>query len=256
MALNGDTLYIAAGDLYELQPDERRLVVLLAANTEIDGARVGKLSSVSIDGGAVIASDGTATYVRDRQGAWQRQALAIAEVGSISKTLPLISWGDAAYGVTREGDIVRFFENSAGPQFERWATSALNPDLLQIADFVIDGKIHLLLQDGRVLTFSRGQLESTTSPFVMPRLATPSSLAQAPLATQRYLVDGDAMVGDNQGRFVRVDESGNTVQYLTPEDSTVRSALASVDEVAIDELTGAVYWIADGVVWQARLPPA
>jgi hypothetical protein len=256
LALSGSTLYIAAGDLYELQPDEKRLVLLLAANAEIDGAKVGKLHSVSIDGGAVIASDGAATYVRDSRGVWQRKPLAIDEVGGISATLPLVSWGDAAYGVSWEGDIVRFFESSAGPRSERWATSALNPDLLQVTDFVIDGKIHLLLQDGRVLTFSRGQLESTASPFVTPRLAAPTSLAEAPLATQRYLVDGTAVVGDNQGRFVRVDPAGNTVQYLTPEDESVRSALANVDEVAIDELTGTVYWIADDVIWMARLPPA
>jgi hypothetical protein len=256
LALGGDTLYVAAGDLYELHPEEKRLLLLLAQGTEINGARVGKLRSVSIDGGAVIASDGDATYVRDSQGVWQRHALAINEVGGISDTLPIVSWGDAAYGVSWEGDVVRFFETSAGPQSEVWATSALNPDLLQVTDFVIDGKIHLLLQDGRILTFSRGQLETTAAPFVTPRLTAPRSLAQAPLAAQRYLVDGDTVIGENQGRFIRVDESGNTTQFLTPEDPSVADALANVDEVAIDELTGTVFWVADDVVWQARLPPA
>lgn len=256
LALSGDTLYVAAGDLYELHPEEKRLLLLLAQGTEIDGARVGKLRSVSVDGGAVIASDGDATYARDSQGAWQRRTLAINEVGGISDTLPVVSWGDAAYGVSWEGDLIRFFETSAGPQSEVWATSALNPDLLQITDFVIDGKIHLLLQDGRILTFSRGQLENTAAPFVTPRLTASRSLAQAPLAAHRYLVDGDTVVGDNQGRIIRVDQSGNTTQYLTPEDATVKDALVDVDEVAIDELTGTVFWIADGVVWQARLPPA
>jgi hypothetical protein len=256
LALSGDTLYVAAGDLYELHPAEKRLLLLLAQGTEINGAPVGKLRSVSIDGGAVIASDGDAMYVRDSQGAWQRRALAIDDVGGISDTLPIVSWGDAAYGVSWEGDLVRFFETSAGPQSEVWATSALNPDLLQVTDFVIDGKIHLLLQDGRILTFSRGELEATAAPFVTPRLTTPRSLGQAPLAAQRYLVDGDTVVGNNQGRFIRVDESGNTTQYLTPEDDAVSNALANVDEVAIDEISGTVFWIAEGVVWEARLPPA
>lgn len=256
LALSGDTLYVAAGNLYELQPEDKRLVTLLAQGTDIGGTRVGKLGSVSIDGGAVIASDGTATYVRDSLGAWQRKELGIDDVGVISDTLPIITWGDAAYGISWEGDIVRFFESSAGHQSEKWATSALNPDLLQVTDFVIDGKIHLLLQDGRILTFSRGQLENTAAPFVMPRLAAPRSLADAPLAAQRYVVDGDAAIGANQGRVIRVDQTGDTVQYLTPEDAIVGSALANVDEVAIDELTGTVYWIADDVIWQARLPPA
>ena len=255
LALSGDTLYIAAGDLYELQPEEKRLVMLLAQGTDIGGRRAGKLRSVSIDGGAVIASDGAATFVRDSQGAWQRKDLAVEDVG-VSDTLPIVSWGEAAYGVSWEGDIVRFFENSAGHQSEKWATSEVNPDLLQVTDFVIDGKIHLLLQDGRILTFSRGQLENTAAPFVTPRLTGPRALAQAPLAAQRYLVDGDAVIGGNHGRFIQVDQSGSTIQYLTPDDAVVGSALANVDEVAIDDLTGTVYWIAEGVVWQARLPPA
>jgi hypothetical protein len=256
LALSGDTLYVAAGDLYELHPEEKRLLLLLAQGTDVNGVRVGKLRSVSVDGGAVIASDGDATYVRDSQGIWQRRPLAIDDIGGVSDTLPIISWGDAAYGVSWEGDIVRFFETSAGPQAEVWAASALNPDLLQVTDFVIDGKIHLLLQDGRILTFSRGQLETTAAPFVTPRLGKPRSLGQAPLAAQRYLVDGDTVVGENQGRFIRVDQAGNTIQFLTPEDATVGNALANVDEVAVDELTGTVFWIANNVVWQAQLPPA
>ena len=256
LALGGDTLYIAAGDLYELHPDENRLLLLLAQGTDVGGVKVGKLRSVSVDGGAIITSDGTSTYARDSQGAWQRKALAIEDVGGISDTLPVVSWGDAAYTLTWDGDIVRFFETSAGPQSELWATSALNPDLLQVKDFVIDGKIHLLLQDGRILTFSRGQLETTAAPFVTPRLGEPHALAQAPLAAQRYVVDGDVLVGNNRGRFVRVDQSGNTMQYLTPEDPAVAHALANVDQVAINELTGTVFWIADDVLWQARLPAA
>jgi hypothetical protein len=256
LALSGDTLYVATGNLYELQPDEKRLVLLLEQGAEVGGTRVGKLRSVSIDGGAVIASDGAATYVRDNQGVWQRRPLAIDKVGEMSETLPIVTWGDAAYGLSWEGDIVRFFETSAGAQSEKWATSELNPDLLQVTDFVIDGKIHLLLQDGRILTFSRGQLENTAAPFVTPRLTTPRSLAEAPLAPHQYLVDGDAVIGSNQGRFIRVDQAGNATQYLTPEEGAFGDALANVDEVAIDELSGTVFWIADDVVWQARLPPA
>ena len=94
------------------------------------------------------------------------------------------------------------------------------------------------------------------SPSSAESVANSDEAAEAPLAPHRYLVDGDAIVGSNQGRIIRVDASGNTTQYLTPEDDTLSNALANVDEVAIDELTGTVFWIADDVVWQARLPPA
>ncbi|MCA9877126.1 MAG: hypothetical protein KC442_05080, partial [Thermomicrobiales bacterium] len=85
VALHGSTLYVAARDLYELDAERKQLVTLLASGTDVAGQRVGALRSVSIDGGAVVASDGSATYVRDSQGAWQRQPLAVEDVGGLSE---------------------------------------------------------------------------------------------------------------------------------------------------------------------------
>ncbi|MFT4040465.1 MAG: hypothetical protein QM692_19955, partial [Thermomicrobiales bacterium] len=255
LALNGDTLYIAARNLYELDPAASRLLTLLAAGDQVGGEKAGPIRDVSVDGGQVVAGDGAARYIRDAQGVWQRQSLAVDGVGGISETLPIITWGDAAYGISWEGDIVRFHDTSAGSRAEVWAASSLNPDLLQTRDLSIDGTIHVLLQDGRILTFSRGALAATTTPFVTPRLTAPQALAQAPLAGDVYLVDSDAVVGGNQGRIVRVNANGDAMQYLTPEHGGARDAMAHMQEAAIDELTGTVYWVANGVVWQGQLPP-
>lgn len=255
LALNGDTLYIAAKNLYELDAGESRLLTLLAAGDRVGDQNVGAIRDVSVDGGQVVAGDGAARYLRDGQGVWQRESLAVDGVGGVSESLPIITWGDAAYGVSWEGDIVRFHETSAGSRAEVWAASTLNPDLLLARDLAIDGAIHVLLQDGRILTFSRGALAATVVPFVTPRLTAPHALAQAPLAGDVYLVDGDSVVGENQGRIVRVNANGDATQYLTPDDGHARTAMAHMQEAAIDELSGTVYWIADGVVWQGQLPP-
>ena len=83
-------------------------------------------------------------------------------------------------------------------------------------DFAIDGRIHVLIEDGRTLTFSRGALVGTVSPFVVPALADVAFLADAPFANDFYIVDRNGAIGENVGRIVRVDASGEARQYLTP----------------------------------------
>jgi hypothetical protein len=262
LALAGRTLYLAAGSLYQLDPDEGRLLVLLSPGDTVAGGSAGDLRHVSIDGGNLVASDGAASYARDKQGRWQRRALAVADVGGLRADAPLITWGEASYGLSWDGDIVRFDQSSSGPLANVWADAAETPDLTEARDLAIDGRIHVLLADGRTLTFSRGALAGTLSPFVVPTLEDVSYLAQAPFATAFYIVDRGARVGENAGRIVRVDASGDAWQYLTPLLSAEPAAsaaaltLAGAEDVAIDELTGIVYWVSGGDIWRASLPLA
>ena len=111
LALSGDTLYVAAGNLYELQPEEKRLVLLLARGNgdrwrhALGNCAVSLLTvELSLPAMALPRMFAIArAHGRDEH-------LAIDDVGGISDTLPIVSWGDAAYGVSWEGDIVRFFE--------------------------------------------------------------------------------------------------------------------------------------------------
>jgi hypothetical protein len=128
-------------------------------------------------------------------------------------------------------------------------------------DFAIDGRIHVLLDDGRTLTFSRGALTGTVSPFVVPSLSNVAFLADAPFANDFYVVDRNGAIGENAGRIVQVDASGEARQYLTPapvpgdlEGHAAAVTLANVDDLAIDELTGTVYWVSEGEIWRASLP--
>ncbi len=128
-------------------------------------------------------------------------------------------------------------------------------------DFAIDGRIHVLMEDGRTLTFSRGALIGTVSPFVVPALADAAFLADAPFANDFYIVDRNGAIGENVGRIVRVDASGDARQYLTPAPvpgdlmgHAAAVTLATVEDLAIDELTGAVYWVSEGEIWRATMP--
>jgi hypothetical protein len=263
LALSGRTLYLVAGNLYELDPDQSRLVTLLSSGDTVEGGTAGDLRFVSIDGSHVIASDSSASYARDKTGRWHRRPLAVADVGGLRSDAPLIAWGDAAYGLSWDGDIVRFDQTSTGPMATIWAAAAETPDLESARDLAIDGRIHVLLADGRTLSFSHGALLGTLAPFVVPALNDVSFLAEAPFATSFYIVDRKANVGANAGRIVRVDSTGDARQYLTPlstpgdpVSSVAARSLASAADVAVDELTGAIYWVSDGEIWRGSFPLA
>jgi hypothetical protein len=261
LALAGETLFLAAGSLYELDPEQGRLITLLARGDAVSGGSASDIRHVSIDGGHVVASDGAATYVRDESGRWQRRPLAVADVDGLRPDAPVITWGDAAYGLSRHGDLVRFDQTAGSSLVDVWAAVDDVPDLVDARDFAIDGRIHILMKDGRTLTFSRGALIGTVSPFIVPAVADAAFLADAPFANDFYIVDRNGAIGENVGRIVRVSASGEARQYLTPApapgDLMAHAAavtLATVEDLAIDELTGVVYWVSEGEIWRATMP--
>ncbi len=261
LALSGQTLYVSAGDLYEFDADDGRLLDLLSQGDTVDGAAVGSLTQVSIDGGGVVASDGVATYLRDPAGRWQRSLLAIDEVGGLRPGAPLVTWGDASYSLSWTGDMVRFDQTANGPYASVWAAIDDSPDLETTLDLTIDGRIHVLLEDGRILTFSRGELVNTVDPFVVPALDKPSFLADAPFANNLYVVDRGGRVGQTSGRIIRVDQTGDARQYFVPAPTVddplgaaAATALASAEDLAVDELSGTVFWVTNGELWKAHIP--
>jgi hypothetical protein len=261
LVLAGETLYLAAGNLYELDSEEARLVTLLAQGDAVGDGSTGNIRHVSIDGGHVVASDGAATYVRDELGRWQRRPLPVAEGDELRPDAPVITWGDAAYGLSRDGNLIRFDQAPGSSRVDVWADVEDVPDLVNARDFAIDGRIHVLIEDGRTLTFSRGALAGTVSPFVVPSLTDVAFLADAPFANDFYIVDHNGTIGQNAGRIIRVDASGEARQYLTPVPlpgdlvgHAAAVALASAEDLAIDELNGTVYWVSGEEIWRATMP--
>lgn len=261
LGLGGGTLYLAAGSLFEFDQDERRLITLLERGASVNDVAVGAIHNVSVDNGSVIASDGVATYERDKKGVWQRSVLPVDDVGGLREDMPIITWADAAYSLTWDNDIVRFEQTSGGPMAEVWAAALASPDLALAQDLVIDGKIHVLLQDGRTITYSRGVQDATTAPFVHPLLSSGTLLAQAPAATSLYILDPSSQVGDNEGRVVRAASTGDATQILTPAprpgdllSQAAATSLSQAQDVAVDELSGQIFWVANGEIWHGKLP--
>jgi hypothetical protein len=261
LALANRTLYVAAGDLYELDPEQRLLVGLLSQGETVTGGTAGRIAHVSLDGGEVVASDGVATFRRDSSGHWERSELPVGDVGGLRAEMPIITWGKASYAISWDGDIVRFDEVAGAVRADVWAAILDVPDLEKATDIAVDGRIHILLDDGRILTFSRGELAETVSPFIAPPATDPAFLAAAPLASAHYVVDRNGAIGGSKGRVIRIGTNGEAWQYLAPEPApgdplsqAVAVSLAATVDLAIDELSGTIYWISNGEIWQARLP--
>jgi hypothetical protein len=97
--------------------------------------------------------------------------------------------------------------------------------------------------------------------LIAPVLTGSSFLASAPFANAFYIVDRQAAIGQNVGRIVRINAAGETVQYLTPEPTlddpasiAAAVALASADDLVVDEITGTVFWVSSGEIWRAVVP--
>jgi hypothetical protein len=45
-----------------------------------------------------------------------------------------------------------------------------------------------------------------------------------------------------------------TPSTVDPLDAAAASALASADDLAIDELSGTVFWVTNGELWKAHMP--
>jgi hypothetical protein len=116
-----------------------------------------------------------------------------------------------------------------------------------------------LLDDGRILNFYRGALDSSFSSDVPKGISDPSALygSSTPDTTFLYLADR----GDGFGRISRLDHQGNlTKQYLLPsseQDGYVPgadAAFAHIDDLVVNEGTGQIIILSGNQIWSATIP--
>ena len=124
-----------------------KVVTLLAPAVAVDGGSDGDIRHVSVNDGHLVVSDGAATYVRDESGRWQRRPLAVADDDGLRPDTPVIAWGDAAYGLSRDGNLVRFDQASGNRSAATSGRPLKTYPICQCPRFAIDGRIHVLLEE-------------------------------------------------------------------------------------------------------------
>jgi hypothetical protein len=258
----GQRVFLAGGGFYEVDPRRGFLIELIAPGQVVDGVPVGPIVDAAVDGAGVLLSDGAALYRQDDRGAWVRQPLAEPRWPVGPADGPSASFNRTLYAIAGGGSVVRYETDGERLSPWMWASAADYPDLAEARDIAVDERVHVLLADGRVLSFYRGVLEASGVPPIVPEAVGSRFFAVAPGSRALYLVDPEAAVGDSVGRLIRYDPGGRTQQFLAPigspgsgEGARANRLLAEARSVAVVEGAAAVYLLVGDELWRATMPP-
>lgn len=252
-------IFIASGDLYQVLPEDRSVQLLLEAGEEVDGEPVGELFGVAFDVYGLYATDGSTVFVVDDEAAWR--AVTLEEINEQPwPAAPVAAFDSNFYLLESEyRQIYRFTmdaERAATPEpvsANDWVLPGLRQELLTAESFAIDGNIYVVLGDGRLLTFNQGDLVSDiTLPYFDD--ADPVALLSGVATGYLYVV----VLDDEGGRIIATDQSGETAYQLQlpigfdSDDAEVTAPFTGLQDVAIDEDTGTVYFINADAVWTSQ----
>ncbi len=257
LARAGSEVYLVGGGFYRLDPTNRQLVQLLAPGTRVGGGVVGELHEAAADEGGVVATDGAALYALNPAGGWARRPLGLANDQTPWPAAPCGAFQGSFYAIEPgAGRLLKFSADDLDASPEDWASVGARDALRTARDLAIDGRIHILLADGRVLSFLHGVVRGELAPAVIPAVTNPIALYGGPDTNFLYIAEPATSAG-SAGRILRLDPNGDEArQFLLPigADPATARALADVRDLVVDEPRGAVYFLAGGEVWRAALP--
>lgn len=256
----GERLFLVEASLYEIDVDAGRLVRLLGPGDRVGDEVVGRLRTAAADAGGVVVGDGLATYARDAAGNWSRRPLALADGNVPWPEMPTALYQGNLYALVAPGEILKFSGETPAAA-DVWADADGVPALSAARDLAIDGRINVLLGDGRVQRLYRGLPEATITPEVSPPVADPIALADGARSGSLYLLDAGARIGPVDGRVLRLSPGGETRQLLPPTPSEgdaaadeAGRALAAARDLVVDEAAGVMYVVTEREIWRGVLP--
>jgi hypothetical protein len=239
-------LYLLTDALYRLEAGGTRLVRLLGPGDTVDGVQVGTLVGAAWDDGAPVAFDGSAAYRLDPTaarwivlpvGTFGAPYQNVAALGTFTGNLYLLQ--------PQTGQILRFLSGAYQNLPEDWTGGQAADRLRTAADFEIDGRIHVLLTDGTVLTFYRGALENEAKAQVDPPVSDAVALSQQPDRPYRY-------VGTRSGRILRLRNDGTLVQQVVSGPGA--PSLEGLLDIAVDDVQGLAHALTERGLFVVRLP--
>ncbi|CAA9544468.1 MAG: hypothetical protein AVDCRST_MAG49-1311 [uncultured Thermomicrobiales bacterium] len=250
----GGELYVVAGGVYRLRADGQGLDRLLAPGQRVDGVTVGVLREAAPAGSGLIATDGAALFLLEADGRWRGRPLGGWPADGAG---PCGAYDQNLYCLDRgTGRLVRVANGvKPDPQpavAEDWADGAIT-ELGTGIDLVVDGRIHVLLADGRVASYYRGEPDGEATVVVEPPLTAPVAMDGGGRSGSLYIVDP----GDGRGRIVRLGASGELLGHFVPVlpdlDPGEASPLGAPSDVVVDETAGMLFLVADDALWQVNL---
>jgi hypothetical protein len=186
----------------------------------------------------------------DTSGAWTVRPLAPVDgQADIWAAAPVAGYDGNLYLLDRtEGRILRFGDEDGQSAPHDWTNGVAEGDLRSARDLVVDGEIHVLAADGRILTFYQGMLDRTYGPPPGPALIDPVALSASSDGAALYVVDGGDEV--NPGRLFRLDlATGEFREFIAQANSGVSPFLGLQDAI-VDETTDSVVLITNDMLWE------
>ncbi|MFW6074709.1 MAG: hypothetical protein ACOC9Y_03885, partial [Chloroflexota bacterium] len=129
---------------------------------------------------------------------------------------------------------------------ENWTEEAATEGLEQAVDLYVNGRVYVLLEDGRILEYYLNALENTLAPQVIPPMESPVAVSPGSDGEYLYIVD------ENDGRIARVTVEGQLVQQflLDGEEADPKGVL----DISVDESTRIAILLTEDGLYTIRLP--
>jgi serine/threonine protein phosphatase PrpC len=239
-------LYVFTDALYQLDPEQSRLLRLLSAGDDIDGHSVGELQGAAWGHGSPMVMDGHNVYTYDPTStSWTRHELgtfgeAYSEVEAISGYI-----GNLYLLSPQTGQILRYHSDQFGELPEDWTGGNAAEELATGVDIMIDGRIHVLTEDGHVLDLYRSVLDDTVTINATPEIEGAVAFSYQSDRNHMYIADA-------HDRILRVTTDGQVVQQFMSDSDAPQ--LNNIQNIAVDDALGSAYVLADNALMHVRLP--
>jgi hypothetical protein len=249
-------LHIAGGDLYlvsysvfRVDPALQQLTAIVAPGMDIAGNLAGEVTCAAADGLSLIVAD-QHQVIRFLDGAWHQIAHSGMGEGTDSDLI-VGAFNGRFYALeTLHGEI---WVTTNRFDHRQW----LNPEqellTADVVDVVIDGHIHLITEQGEVVTLADGEVVG----MAKPGIGNPIAADLGRVTGQFYL----AVRHDSGAQFIRYDRSSGEVAILAMPigleeelGDSGHPAFIEMHAFAVDETAERIYWLSDGAIWSARLP--
>lgn len=244
----GAKTFLLSDAVYEIDAVNRTLVQLLKPGDTVSGESVLPLRVLTWRDDELLAADAKRAYVFDGPtGTWRAEPFAALDASGLTDITAAAAFDDNLYALVPDnGQILKFAAGFYDGEPEDWTAGLARTELERAVDIAVDGRVYVVLEDGRILDFFRTRLEASITPRVVPPLTQASAIVKTEDMPLIHVLSG------SDGRILRIAPDGTVVQQLTTGDHAER--LNGATDLAIDEINGVAYVVTDDAVYTVRLP--
>lgn len=238
-------LYVFTNALYQVGSNGTTLVQLLAPGANVGGQPVGTLLGAAWGNNGPIAFDGNAAYLYDPNTAsWTRQALGTP--GTPYANIPASSGflGNLYLLSPGSGQILKFSASQFGQQPEDWTGGQSSDQLRQGTDMIVDGRIYVLLKNGKILDFYMSALEKTITPNVTPAITDAVGFWESAKSQDIYLSDSS--------RIIKIDRNGKLLEQYMPAANGTQ--FSGIRDMAVSGDGTLAYVLTNDALLEVHLP--